>query len=76
MVRWFPEIVSKRAYELALKQNVDLSQKLWPDRNLCSKTGAKSNPAWEHSTPIEELFNSLINCRNIESIKDTLNSYY
>lgn len=71
----YPDIVSKKAYDLAKNYNVDLFQMLWPDRQKCGMTNGKSNLVFEHSTPNEELFKSLIKCTNIEGIKNILNSY-
>jgi hypothetical protein len=70
-----PEKVSKKAKILADSLKKDLSNKLWTDKNICGTTGKKSNIVWEHSTPINELADSLIECNDIGCIRKALDEY-
>jgi hypothetical protein len=71
----YPEKVSKRAKELADLLGIDLSDKLWTNRNICGKTDNKSNIVWEHSTPIKELAESLFKCKDMDCIRKALDEY-
>lgn len=71
----YPVGVSVNAKKLASTYEVDLCDKLWTDKNICGQTGNKSNIVWEHTTPIKELIDKLIKCKDIACVKNILNDY-
>ncbi|MBN1184077.1 MAG: hypothetical protein JXB49_17415 [Bacteroidales bacterium] len=71
----YPEGVSVNAKKLAATYGVDLCDKLWTDKNICGKTGNKSNIVWEHTTPITELIDTLLKCQDIDCVKSILDEY-
>lgn len=71
----YPECVSEKAKILAQQYGLDLCDKLWTDKDICGKTGNKSNVVWEHTTPIKELVGTLLKCPDIQCIKNILNNY-
>jgi hypothetical protein len=71
----YPAGVSENAKKLAANYGVDLCDKLWTDKNICGKTGNKSNIVWEHTTPIKELIDTLLKCKDLACVKKNLNDY-
>ena len=68
--------VSKGVLELCATREIDPFSLLWPQRNLLGKDEkGRSLLMWEHTTPLTELFHTLVECSSYSEVLGVLESY-
>tara|TARA_B110000459_G_C16502831_1_gene444218 strand:+ start:610 stop:1092 length:483 start_codon:yes stop_codon:yes gene_type:complete len=69
-------MVSEAVMIACNKINVDPFELLWTDRNVLGKDeNGKSLLLWEHSTPLAEYFESLVNFKNEREFYEIVENY-
>jgi hypothetical protein len=48
---------------------------MWTDRNIFGKIYNKSMIVWEHTTPLNEFYQTLVKCKSFEEIEMALSNY-
>ena len=69
------KMVSENVFNMAKNCGIDAFKLMWPDRNVFDKIGNKSSIVWEHTTPLNEFYLSLIESKDIDEVKDKLINY-
>lgn len=68
--------VSKGVLDLCNAREIDPFSLLWPQRNILgTDEKGRSLLLWEHTTPLAELFNTLVECSSYSAVLDVLESY-
>ncbi len=69
-------MVSEAVFIACQEINQDPFELLWPKRNILGKDeNGKSLLLWEHSTPLEEYFESLIKCKSETEVGEAIENY-
>jgi hypothetical protein len=76
------KMVSKKVMERSKKEiySVDPFQLLWTDRNKLGKVqvqgkSSKSWLVWEHTTPLNEFYKTLTECKSEKDVENSMKKY-
>ena len=69
------KMVSEKVFNMAKTYNIDPFTLMWPKRNIFGKKDNKSILVWEHTTPLNEFYQTLIKCKTLEEVKFELSNY-
>lgn len=69
------KMVSEKVYNMAKESGIDPFTLMWPKRNIFGKKDNKSILVWEHTTPLNEFYQTLIKCKTLQEIELELSNY-
>ena len=69
------KMISEEVQKLNIDGNKNPFNLMWKDRNIFGKIGNKSMIVWEHTTPLNEFYQTLVNCKSFEEVELALSNY-
>ena len=69
------KMISESVYQLGLKYGINPFDLMWTSRYVFDKNAAKASIVWEHTTPLNEFYQTLVKCKSQAEVELELTNY-
>lgn len=69
------KMISESVYQLGIKNNINPFDLMWTNRYVFDKNAVKASIVWEHTTPLNEFYQTLVKCKSQADIELELAKY-